>query len=352
MNPYLSIVVASRNDNHGGDLNERTAAFMKNVYYQSKKWKVPTELIIVEWNPPANRPLLSEILPKPQSDTPVTLRYIIVPPEIHNRYIHSAYIPLYQMIAKNAGIRRAKGEFVLCTNVDILFSNECFKIISKKKLEKGKYYRANRCDVPKEAAQINDPEKQLAFCKKNIIKRLGKLRGAEGIDELSYLFFFRYLAITINYLSMKLWHMTHPGKFPHFTLDTTACGDFTLMSKQDWLDIEGYVELDMYSIHVDSMALWAAQALGKKQEVLDGASCVYHISHDNGWESEDALKTIRFISQKPCIDYGLVLKGGFQIIKQRQTWGLNHANWGFADIELEEISFNETVTTDTSTWKK
>ena len=28
------------------------------------------------------------------------------------------------MIAKNAGIRRARGQFVLATNIDIIFSNE------------------------------------------------------------------------------------------------------------------------------------------------------------------------------------------------------------------------------------
>jgi hypothetical protein len=340
MTPYLSIIATSRNDNHGGDLNERTSAFMRSVYYQAKKWNLPVELIIVEWNPPAGKPLLSEVLPKPEPGTPVSLRYIIVPAELHNKYIHSAYIPLYQMIAKNVGIRRATGEYILCTNVDIIFSNECFKIISEKKLKEGQYYRVGRCDVPKEVVSYSNQEEQLMYCKKNIKKRLGKLRGAEGIDKLSYLFVFSHLAIAVNFLTMKLWHLTHPNKFPHFIIDTMACGDFTLMSKKDWLDIEGYVELDMYSIHVDSMALWAAQALGKEQEVFPSKACIYHISHDDGWESDDALKSIRFIAQKPCIDYGIILKGGFQIINQKQTWKLNDKNWGFADIDLQEISFN------------
>lgn len=340
MTPYLTIVATSRNDNHGGALNERTSAFMRNVYYMAKKWHLPVELIIVEWNPPPDKPLLHEVLPPPPPNTPVMLRYIIVPPEIHQRYIHSRYIPLYQMIAKNVGIRRATAPFVLATNVDILFSDECFRFLSQKTLRPGHYYRTNRCDVPTLVLKLPHEETQLAYCKKNIIQRLGKLKGAEGIDNLSYLFVFRRLARVVNYLSMKLWYMMHPGKFPHFLLDTMACGDFTLMSKQDWFDIEGYVELDMYSLHIDSMVLWAAWALGKKQVVLEPEMCVYHVSHANGWESENALQTMRFIAKKPCIDYGLIIKAGLQIVQHKQSWKLNNPNWGYADEQFKEVTFN------------
>jgi len=36
---------------------------------------------------------------------------------------HGDKLPLFQMIAKNVGIRRARGRFVLVTNIDILFSD-------------------------------------------------------------------------------------------------------------------------------------------------------------------------------------------------------------------------------------
>jgi hypothetical protein len=340
MNHYLSIIAASRNDDHGSDLINRTSAFVNSIYYQAKKWKMPVELIIVEWNPPDERAPLSEVLPKPQSNTPVILRFIVVPKEIHSQYIHSSNIPLYQMIAKNVGIRRAIGKFILCTNVDIIFSDECFEFISQEKLSEGNYYRAIRADVPKEVLSVQKNDEQLVFCKKNAFKYLGKLRGAEGIDDLSFLFIIPRLPQIINSLRMSIWRFLHPDKFPHFILDTMACGDFTLMSKQDWLDIEGYVELDMYSIHIDSMALWAASALGKVQNVFPRNACIYHVEHENGWESQNALQTIRFISQKPCIDYGLVIKGGLQIIEQKQTWKLNNENWGFYNINLKEIIFN------------
>lgn len=339
MSYYLSIIATTRNDNHGGDLVKRTEAFVTGVYDQARKWNFPVELIIVEWNPPAGRPLLQEVLPKPGEGVPVSLRYVVVPPEIHNRYRNSASMPLYQMIAKNVGIKRATGEYILCTNIDILFSDECFEIFAKRELKPGRFYRTNRCDIPKEVMEIDTLPERLAYGKKNVIKRMGKSQGHETLTLPTFLYTFPNLARLLNLLVLKLWKRVHPGKFPHFTVDFEACGDFTLMSRQDWEDIEGYVELDMYSIHIDSMALWAAKALGKEQEIFPYAACIYHIYHEDGWESDDALRTIRFLENKPCLDYSIVFKAGMQIVANRQTWQMNKPGWGMAGEALPEYTF-------------
>jgi hypothetical protein len=340
MSYYLSIIATTRNDNHGGDLLRRTSTFINNVYSQSKKWNLQVELIIVEWNPPADKPLLNSVLPQPVKNSNVTLRYIEVPAETHSDFKNAQFIPLYQMIAKNVGIRKAKGEFILCTNIDILFSDECFKLLAQKKLEQGKFYRANRCDIPKEVMNIEDTNEQLNYASKSITKRLGKSPGHETLSLPDWMYFSTKLMWLANFFILQLWKLTHPNRFPHFTIDFDACGDFTLMSKQDWLDIEGYVELDMYSIHIDSMALWAATALGKQQVLFPQKACVYHIYHEDGWESNDALKTIRFLQYKPCLDHSIVLKGGLQILQSKQHWQMNKPDWGFANHQFEEYVFN------------
>ena len=144
MNHYLSIVATTRNDNHGGDLLKRTAAFVTGIYDQSMRWNCPVELLLVEWNPPVGAQLLHEVLPKPPKGCDVTLRYVIVPKEVHDTYKNAQNIPLYQMIAKNIGIKKSEAKFILCTNIDILFSDDCFKFFAEKKLREGSYYRANR----------------------------------------------------------------------------------------------------------------------------------------------------------------------------------------------------------------
>ncbi|MEY3198820.1 MAG: hypothetical protein RJA13_778 [Bacteroidota bacterium] len=336
MNSYLSIVATTRNDNHGEDLLKRTTAFVNGIYHQSKRHNISIELIIVEWNPPEDKESLFALLPHPMKDIPVTLRIIQVPAEIHNRFRTSDVIPLYQMIAKNVGIRRAKSPFVLATNIDLLFSDELMSFLASKTLIEGMFYRANRCDVPKEVLDIAEVADQLNYCKRKIIRRLGKRKGLEGAAFPAFLSKSTFFMRLYYYPLMWLWYLTQPGKYPHFKIDFDACGDFTLMSKTDWESIQGYAELDMYSIHIDSMALWAAVAVGMEQKVLPPKSCTYHIDHADGWESSNVAKTIKFLESKPCLDYSIVKKGGIELIELKKHWNLNSVDWGFYKENLTE----------------
>lgn len=248
-------------------------------------------------------------------------------------------MPLYQMIAKNVGIRRAKGEYILCTNIDILFSDGCFAEFARKKFKPGYFYRSNRCDIPKEVMEYPTLAEQLTYAENNIIKRMGKSNRMEVLVLPNFLYAFPRVVMLLNDMALRMWKKMHKDGFPHFTLDFDACGDFTLMSRQDWLDIEGYVELDMYSIHIDSMALWSASALGKKQHIFPHKAPIYHIYHEDGWESTDALRTIKFLEHKPCLDYSIVFKAGMQIVEAKQTWGINKPGWGMEELTLQEFEY-------------
>lgn len=337
---YLSIVATTRNDNHGGDLLNRTQAFVNSVYVQSKKCNLSVELIIVEWNPPEDKPLLKDVLLAPSNGVPVTLRIITVPSAIHKTYRFSNSLPLYQMIAKNVGIRRAKGEYVLCTNIDILFSDLCFETFAKRELKKGIFYRSNRCDIPKEVMNYDTLEEQLKYAEQNVLRRLGDAPGHEALSGPSFLFKYAWLSKFLNRALVWVWRLFHPGQFAHFLIDFMACGDFTLMSKEDWFNIDGYVELDMYSIHVDSMGLWSACALGMEQVIFPFQACVYHIDHENGWESDDVIKTIKFLSDKPSLDYSIVHRAGLKMVENGTNWDINKSDWGWANEQLEEFIFD------------
>jgi hypothetical protein len=340
MNHYLSIVATTRNDNHGGDLLKRTSAFVTGVYDQSSRWNCPVELILVEWNPPIGEKLLHEVLPKPPKDSLVTLRYVIVPNEVHQTYKNAKNIPLYQMIAKNIGIKKAEANFILCTNIDILFSDDCFKFFAEKKLREGCYYRANRCDIPKEVMDFDTFQDKMDYASQNIIKRMGKSQNHETLILPSFVYRFPRLTKWLNKLTLYFWKKVKKDQFPHFTVDFDACGDFTLMSRNDWEKIQGYPELDMYSIHIDSMGLWAANAVGLKQYILPYTAPIYHIYHEDGWESDDAIRTIKFLESKPSLDWSIVFKAGIQIIKNKQSWNLNKDNWGLVDFDLPEYKFS------------
>jgi hypothetical protein len=178
--PYLSVVVTARNDDHGGNLLGRMQAFVNGLINQCKRHRVQTELVIVEWNPLPDRPRLAEALNWLDDDGFCEVRIIEVPLEIHQRLRHWQAMPLYQMIGKNVGIRRARGEYVLATNIDILFSDELMQFFAEKRLQPEKMYRVNRWDVMANVP-VNAPvEEQLAYCQNHLIR----LNAREGTIRL------------------------------------------------------------------------------------------------------------------------------------------------------------------------
>jgi hypothetical protein len=167
--PYLSVVATARNDDHGGNPLYRTQLYINGLVAQATRYRVPTELVLVEWNPPADRPRLAEVLRWPASEW-CDVRIIEVPNELHSTLEHSDRLPLFQMIGKNVGIRRARGEFVLATNIDILFSNELMEHLSAQTLEPERVYRADRVDVPAEIDPSWSMDEQLTFCRERAIR--------------------------------------------------------------------------------------------------------------------------------------------------------------------------------------
>src|SRR5688572_14050834 len=83
--PYLSIVVASRNDDHGGDPLARTQIFVNNFARQCQRYKLPAELILIDWNPVQDRPGLAAVLSIPSETQFCQTRVITVPAALHRR---------------------------------------------------------------------------------------------------------------------------------------------------------------------------------------------------------------------------------------------------------------------------
>ena len=187
-NPYISFVVTSRNDDHGGNLQQRMQIFIDLLISQCNRHKLESELIIVEWNPPSNREKLAQVLSWPQHNVYCDVRIIEVPPELHQKFDYSGSLPLFQMIAKNAGIRRARGEYILLTNIDIIYSNEIISFFASRCLQKNKMYRVNRYDICSDIPQNKDVEKQLVFCKNNLI-RVNERWGTHPITHSKFKMF-------------------------------------------------------------------------------------------------------------------------------------------------------------------
>jgi FkbM family methyltransferase len=183
VNPYLSVVVTTRNDDHGGDPLKRLQAFINCFDEQCRRTGLDAEVIIVEWNPPAERPSVGSLVRVPEPSF-CAYRFITVPPAIHQR-LRADGLPLFQMIAKNVGIRRARGHFVLATNIDIIFSTELIDFIASRRLQSGHLYRVDRHDIQADFPVDALLDEQMAYCASHQL-RIHTRSGTDPVDSTGH----------------------------------------------------------------------------------------------------------------------------------------------------------------------
>lgn len=325
-NPYLSIIVTSRNDTHRPDLISRLHTTIHRWSYLCKKYQLATEYLMIEWNPPMDTPSLKEILQEMPVHEYFKIRIITVSASIHQTIDPQNSVPLHQMIAKNVGIRRAKGEYVLCTNMDIFPDSLLIEEIAKKNLQPGFFYRANRCDIPENIYNMDSHDLE-NFSRNHIHRRMGmdaRWPGLKVFKNQYFIYRYKFFKPFYPLLLVIKRIMLGKDKFNIAKIDKEACGDFTLMSKQDWLKIEGYHEFTGYPLHMDSLALIKATLMGIKQCIFNKECCVYHIDHAGSW-AEETAHTLQI--KHPYMNWGdienltLLMKKGL-FIYNTPAWGL------------------------------
>ncbi len=377
----VSFVVTSRNDDHGGNMLRRLKLFTESLLEQANRHSLSGELIIVEWNPPAG-PRLHEALHLAAQSDSFSIRFIEVPPEAHRRFRNSDVIPLFQMIAKNVGIRRARGNFVVATNPDLLFSDRLMSFLASRDLREDTLYRIDRHDVPAEVPDNASIPEKIAWCDDHVLRvhtrrgsfppvrlrarfkavmswfavahwqrmiaalsswstmsraaaRLRKIL-AHRIGRLASTRAARILYTPRHLLRRLLWgvlRLTDPLPVVH----TNGCGDFTLLCKTRWLTLRGYPELPLWSMHIDALLCYMAVAAGIREEVLRGPAKLFHMEHGNSWVVLSPAQRLKTFASKPWIDIGLLSEMWEAMYRSRQPVEFNDASWGMADWDFEEV---------------
>jgi hypothetical protein len=144
--PFLSVILAVRNDDYGLMFMDRVKVFLNTLCGSFHSEGVDAEVILVEWNPPSfSRPIRHE-LAWPEW-CPVDFRVLTVPKEHHDPIDNSQVIKLFEYHAKNAGLRIARGKWVLIINPDIVMSRSLVRdLLGKGKLPSGVFFRGDRYD--------------------------------------------------------------------------------------------------------------------------------------------------------------------------------------------------------------
>jgi hypothetical protein len=321
MNPYLSFVVAGRNDSYGGDFLRRMQVFINALLVLWEKHGFNAELIIVEWNPPEDKPRLKEALTWPKCVKPGMVRIIEVPREIHYRLPNSDRMPMFEYVAKNVGIRRARGAYVLATNPDLLYSEPLMKFLALRRLDSRCFYRVDRCDV-KDIVPLDRPVRdQLKFCMKHTF-RVATINGTVPVDTFPD----RVKFVVRSFRSRVRQILTRIQNRPvsEEQLYTNASGDFFLMAKQHWHEVRGYPELTSHSF-IDGYACFLAAASGLQQVSLKRPLTIYHQEHDRAEHTK-----------RPVTDYQRYLDDGRRMLRYRRPEFLNGEDWGIGYDQLRE----------------
>jgi hypothetical protein len=280
----LTIIVSGRNDDYGQNFRERLFRTALHNAALLSTAGIEFEYFLAEWNPLPYRPSLSSefvsIVPN--------ARAVIIPAAIHRAYTLNPEMPFHEMPAKNAALRRAKGDVVIVTNADIMFSEVLVDRIARGGWSDRCLYRAHRIDVKPELDwdEIQDPANQLP--------------SGEGRCCPPY-----YLG---------------------------AGGDFCLAKRSLWHSLRGFNERIRFSTRAkDWQFFLSAAAEGVDIEFIGD---VYHLDHEDGFRNTDPksrnANRVHF-GRWWDIEFGLPVT--------------NSIDWGFSDVRQRGVDREGRITT-------
>ncbi len=272
----LSVVVTARNDDHGGGMLKRLQAFVTSLFSQASRFEVPIELVLVEWNPPSDRRPLVDAIDWSKLNKPSIARLIQVPHDVHASINNSDKLALFQMIAKNVGIRRASADFILATNVDVILSDPLFRRITRNRLKRDALYRAMRVDLGPELGDPNDTRAIQKHCASGWIRE----NAVDGTRCSTDGRFYRIFP--------KGYERTYRERVVPKRAFWNMCGDFQLAHRDVWERLRGYPEFETYSVHIDCLFECMALYAGLREVRAPRSAPVYHIEHENGFAPERA----------------------------------------------------------------
>jgi hypothetical protein len=237
MTPQLSIVLVGRNDDFGGDFNGRMFAAAEFNHYHLEAAGIPHEYVLVEWNPIPGKPYLAELVGR---RLPWWHQRYVVDPAWHTRLSVNPKLVFMEFFAKNVGIRRASGRFILTTNTDIWLSREVTRTLPR--LRSHTLYRTIRVDLKRDV----------------------------GYDGMTYEI------------------LEHPESFLRSNVLTrdyysNASGDFLLLDGETLRGLRGFNEVFRQAkIHKDSNFCVHARRRGVPVDVIGQ---VYHLDHESSWNN-------------------------------------------------------------------
>lgn len=249
--PFVSVITYGRNDAYAPNYAKKVGRATKVLANQLEGAGIDAEILFLEWNPPIDRPKLFDKFATPGRMRHVSIRCFVVGSKHHMGFVGAGERGFQGAEAANAGIRRARGQFVLPKSSDTFYSQALIERLARRDLDTSTVYRANRHDIA-----VADESWDL--------------------DDASLLARFQALPSLVQGVIVQSvqWALRD--------LHTNACGDFILMSREHWHRLRGFpLDATVLTLDADSLVLHAAPAIGLSECRWPDDCRVYKPSHGN-----------------------------------------------------------------------
>ena len=277
-----TVVIPTRNDNYGMFLAERAIQCLNSMV------EVFDEVIVVDWNSPHDIPLIEQI--QDYIEPTGKIRNIIVPKDFVSQNVPLNAQPCCEVLARNVGLRRANGDWIVSSNIDIIPSP-----FSSEHLSEDTLYAVAKYNVLENIHLI-----QLLPLSTN--DKISILKANKSVLE-----------------RMKLCEEVVPSD--KYSL-VVGCGDFQTAHKNLWSSIRGFEEALIYRCFADTnVMVKAAIHPGFKTSLLDVD--VFHLEHKNNpyfWKKDNS--TPRNNQTDAFVTYASTK---------------NTESWGFSNFDFQEI---------------
>jgi hypothetical protein len=267
-----SVILASRNDNYGGNLHKRTTMALTSLIEHHD------EVIFVDWKTKNGEGVISNI----KNNLPHTkkLKYIQVPKELLlEKYPHLANYTMIESISRNIALRRTQNDYVISTNIDIVTTP-----LDDSVLKENVFYTVPRRDIEESLhLSFNDYESLYNHLSANRDSFRDKERIGSDTDKWSLI---------------------------------NCCGDYQIGHKNVWNQMKGFEESVLFGCGIDTNVMKKASFYSDIQ-VLD--HYIFHLNHGKtGDRDEDE-------SVPPMSDQNSIIID-FTETTNSDNWGMYNEN--------------------------
>ena len=256
----VSAVCCCRNDNYGGFLNERA------TYALNSMLKSFDEVVYVDWNTETGKNILTDDL---VLENRAKLKTTTVTPEMVKDIIGDAPAQkMCEVMARNVGIRRATGDIIVNTNVDVICPPKEQLEVLAKKVRPDEMIVLSRMNI-----QLEHLHKAFPDSVKDIQEYMPVIFGIEPLT-VGQKIMAPTLSVTKDVITQFPEEMHH-----RLASVVTSCGDFQVAHRDLLMKIRGFEESQKKRNFADTTIQYKVIMSGG---TVTGTNFppIYHIDHE------------------------------------------------------------------------